>query len=70
MIVTGTRRKLNSIVKRYAEANRFTPSMYEKCKKYVQEQHLIAKGFPDEVYNLNYVEVTCRSWEDRWYEGK
>lgn len=69
-IMTGNRRSLNNIVRKYAEANHFTPRMYELCKKYVQEQHVIAKAFPEELYNLNAVEVTCKVWEWKWYEGK
>lgn len=69
-IMTGNRKSLNNIVKKYADDNHFTPRMYQLCKKYVQEQHVIAKAFPQELYNLNSVEVTCRVWEDRWYEGK
>lgn len=69
-ITTGNRRRLHSIVREYAHKNNFTPRMYQLCRKFVQEQHLIAKAFPEELYSLVGVEITCRVWEARWYEGK
>ena len=69
-IVTGSYERLCERVREYAEQNHIDDTNYYKLLRYVKEQHLICKGFPEELYNLNHISVTCRAWEDRWYEGK
>lgn len=67
MISTGNINSLNRIIRKYEIEHYLSFAASRKLRAYVRKQHRIGDS---DLYNLTNVEVTCRVFEARWYEGK